>query len=126
MTPAVSFPGATARRTVLQVLFPGNGAAFYELGVKEPRSSSLCAWRQRKYAAASGGWLERQGIFGLVSTWSTRGGGRPRSIDGTDQVESRFVAARDDAGLDYGEAVADARIRSERGEPIAWLPRSGG
>lgn len=77
--------------------------------------------------AAAGGWLERQGIFGLVSdavnAWREDG---QQSIDGIfDQVESRFVAAwEDDAGLmTYGEAVADVlEFGQSEGEPIGMAP----
>lgn len=103
---------------------------FYELGVKELNGHLLYALGDSEYAAA-GGWLERQGIFGLVSdavnAWREDG---QQSIDGIfDQVESRFVAAwEDDAGLmTYGEAVADVlEFGQSEGEPIGMAPRSGG
>lgn len=86
----------------------------------------LYALGDSEYAAA-GGWLERQGIFGLVSdavnAWREDG---QQSIDGIfDQVESRFVAAwEDDAGLmTYGEAVADVlEFGQSEGEPIGMAP----
>lgn len=99
---------------------------FYELGVKELNGHLLYALGDSEYAAA-GGWLERQGIFGLVSdavnAWREDG---QQSIDGIfDQVESRFVAAwEDDAGLmTYGEAVADVlEFGQSEGEPIGMAP----
>lgn len=100
--------------------------SFYELGVKELNGHLLYALGDSEYAAA-GGWLERQGIFGLVSdavnAWREDG---QQSIDGIfDQVESRFVAAwEDDAGLmTYGEAVADVlEFGQSEGEPIGMAP----
>ncbi|HEV7579758.1 MAG TPA: isocitrate lyase ICL2 [Mycobacterium sp.] len=83
---------------------------FYELGVKELNGHLLYALADGEYTLANG-WLERQGIFGVVSdavnAWREDG---QKSIDDLfDQVESRFVAAwEDDAGLmTYGEAVAE-------------------
>jgi isocitrate lyase len=83
---------------------------FYELGVKELNGHLLYALADGEYGLANG-WLERQGIFGVVSdavnAWREDG---QKSIDDLfDQVESRFVAAwEDDAGLmTYGEAVAE-------------------
>ena len=73
---------------------------FYELGVKELNGHLLYALADGEYAIANA-WLDRQGIFGLVSdavnTWRDNG---QNSIDDLfDQVESRFVAAwEDDAG----------------------------
>lgn len=95
-------------------------------GVKELNGHLLYALGDSEYAAA-GGWLERQGIFGLVSdavnAWREDG---QQSIDGIfDQVESRFVAAwEDDAGLmTYGEAVADVlEFGQSEGEPIGMAP----
>src|SRR5258708_6118615 len=83
---------------------------FYELGVKELNGHLLYALADGEYGLANG-WLERQGIFGVVSdavnAWREDG---QKSIDDLfDQVESRFVSAwEDDAGLmTYGEAVAE-------------------
>lgn len=106
--------------------FPAMVRRFYELGVKELNGHLLYALGDSEYAAA-GGWLERQGIFGLVSdavnAWREDG---QQSIDGIfDQVESRFVAAwEDDAGLmTYGEAVADVlEFGQSEGEPIGMAP----
>jgi isocitrate/methylisocitrate lyase len=94
---------------------------FYELGVKDLNGHLLYALPEGEYAAATG-WLERQGIQGVISdavnTWRENG---QKSIDDLfDQVESRFVAAwEDDAGLmTYGEAVADVlEFQANEGEP---------
>ncbi len=83
---------------------------FYELGVKELNGHLLYALADGEYAFANA-WLEREGILGLVSdavnTWRENGKG---SIDDLfDQVESRFVAAWEDAAgvMTYGDAVAE-------------------
>ena len=94
---------------------------FYELGVKDLNGHLLYALPEGEYAAATG-WLERQGIQGVISdavnAWRENG---QKSIDDLfDQVESRFVAAwEDDAGLmTYGEAVADVlAFQANEGEP---------
>jgi isocitrate lyase len=96
---------------------------FHEQGVKDLNGHLLYALPDGEYAAA-GAWLERQGIFGLVTdavnAWRDDSG--QQSVDDLfDQVESRFVAAwEDDAGLmTYGEAVADVLEFSENdGEQV--------
>jgi isocitrate lyase len=99
---------------------------FYELGVKELNGHLLYALSDGEYALA-GGWLERQGVMGVISdavnAWRENG---EKSIDDLfDQVESRFVAAwEDDSGLmTYGEAVAEVLEFSEsEDEPVAMSP----
>ncbi|OBI94284.1 isocitrate lyase ICL2 [Mycobacterium sp. 1245805.9] len=100
---------------------------FYELGVKELNGHLLYAMSDAEYANATG-WLERQGIQGVISdavnTWRENG---KESIDDLfDQVESRFVAAwEDDAGLmTYAEAVAEVLAfgESEEEEPKGMRP----
>jgi isocitrate lyase len=99
---------------------------FYEQGVKDLNGHLLYALPDGEYAAA-GAWLERQGIFGLVSdavnSWRED---HQQSIDDLfDQVESRFVAAwEDDAGLmTYGEAVAEVlEFNESDGEPVDMSP----
>ena len=94
---------------------------FYELGVKELNGHLLYSLPEGEYAAANL-WLERQGIFDLVSeaaaAWQKDG---EQSLDTLfDDVESRFVAAWEaDAGLEtYGEAVAELlEFRESEGEP---------
>src|SRR6201997_1387887 len=79
---------------------------FYEQGVKEINGHLLYSLPEGEYATATT-WLDRQGIWDLVSVavnaWRENGN---HSIDDLfDQVESRFVAAwEDDSGLmTYGE-----------------------
>jgi isocitrate lyase len=99
---------------------------FHELGVKELNGHLLYALPDGEYAAA-GAWLDRQGIWDLVSvavnSWREN---RHQSIDDLfDQVESRFVAAwEDDSGLmTYGEAVAEVlKFDESEGEPVAMSP----
>ncbi len=99
---------------------------FYELGVKDLNGHMLYAMSDAEYAAATG-WLERQGIQGLISdavnAWRENG---ENSIDDLfDQVESRFVAAwEDDAGLmTYGEAVSEVlQFGESEGEPVDMSP----
>jgi len=99
---------------------------FYELGVKDLNGHMLYAMSDAEYAAATG-WLERQGIQGLISdavnAWRENS---ENSIDDLfDQVESRFVAAwEDDAGLmTYGEAVAEVlQFGESEGEPVNMSP----
>ncbi|HEY2504425.1 MAG TPA: isocitrate lyase ICL2 [Mycobacterium sp.] len=99
---------------------------FCELGVKELNGHLLYALPEGEYTAATA-WLDRQGIWDLVSVavnaWRENGN---QSIDDLfDQVESRFVAAwEDDAGLiTYGEAVADVLAFDEsEGEPTDMSP----
>src|ERR1700742_2935826 len=100
---------------------------FYEQGVKDLNGHLLYALPDGEYAAA-GAWLERQGIFGLVSdavnAW--REDSSQQSVDDLfDQVESRFVAAwEDDAGLmTYSDAVADVLALGEsEDEPASMSP----
>jgi isocitrate lyase len=99
---------------------------FYELGVKELNGHLLYALSDGEYTLA-GGWLERQGIMGVISDavngWRENG---EKSIDDLfDQVESRFVAAwEDDSGLmTYGEAVAEVlEFGESEDEPLAMSP----
>jgi isocitrate lyase len=99
---------------------------FYELGVKELNGHLLYALADGEFGIANG-WLERQGILGLVSeavnTWRENGND---SIDDLfDQVESRFIAAwEDDAGLmTYSDAVAEVLSFGEsEEEPASMSP----
>jgi isocitrate lyase len=95
---------------------------FYESGVKDLNGHLLYALPEGEYVAASA-WLERQGIFSVVSEAVNAWQDNPhQSVDDLfDQAESRFVAAwEDDAGLmTYGEAVADVlEFASSEGEPV--------
>ncbi len=103
-----SFFRDQARRTVLQVLLLAMVRRF-TTKAKELNGHLLYALGDSEHAAA-GGWLERQGIFGLPD----------RRI--FDQVESRSEAAwEDDAGLmTYGEAVATcSNSRLSEANPLA-------
>ncbi|KAA1249636.1 isocitrate lyase family protein [Mycobacterium simiae] len=99
---------------------------FYDLGVKELNGHLLYTLSEDEYAVANG-WLDRQGILGLISdavnSWRDNG---QRSIDDLfDQVESQFVAAwENDAGLmTYGEAVAEVlQFGESEGEPVGMSP----
>jgi isocitrate lyase len=98
---------------------------FYELGVKGLNGHLLYALADGEYGIASG-WLERQGILGLVSdavnTWRD---GKDTIDDLFDQVESRFVAAwEDDAGLmTYSDAVAEVlAFGVSEDEPASMSP----
>lgn len=112
-------------RTVT-ITHPGSGHTTADLVVVAPATGHADG-PTVVFTGAAGGWLERQGIFGLVSdavnAWREDG---QQSIDGIfDQVESRFVAAwEDDAGLmTYGEAVADVlEFGQSEGEPIGMAP----
>jgi isocitrate lyase len=99
---------------------------FNELGVKELNGHLLYALADGEYGIANG-WLERQGILGLVSeavnTW--RENGKDSIDDLFDQVESRFIAAwEDDAGLmTYSDAVAEVLSFGEsEEEPASMSP----
>jgi isocitrate lyase len=99
---------------------------FNELGVKELNGHLLYALADGEYGLANG-WLERQGILGLVSeavnTW--RENGKDSIDDLFDQVESRFIAAwEDDAGLmTYSDAVAEVLSFGEsEDEPASMSP----
>jgi isocitrate lyase len=97
---------------------------FNELGVKELNGHLLYALADGEYGLANG-WLERQGILGLVSeavnTW--RENGKDSIDDLFDQVESRFIAAwEDDAGLmTYSDAVAEVLSFGESEEDPASM-----
>ena len=99
---------------------------FYELGVKELNGHLLYALADGEYGIANA-WLERQGIFGVISdavnTW--RDNGEDSIDDLFDQVESRFVAAwEDDAGLmPYSDAVAEVlEFSISEGEQVSMSP----
>ncbi len=99
---------------------------FYELGVKELNGHLLYALAEGEYAFANA-WLERQGILGLVSdavnTW--RENGKDSIDDLFDQVESRFVAAWEDAAgvMTYSDAVAEVlAFGVSEGEPASMSP----
>src|ERR1700742_1402485 len=100
---------------------------FYEQGIKDLNGHLLYALPEGEYASA-GAWLERQGIFGLVSDAVNSWREDPhQSVDDLfDQVESRFVAAwEDDAGLmTYSDAVAEVLAfgASEDDEPPSMSP----
>jgi isocitrate lyase len=93
---------------------------FYDSGVTELNGHLLYALPEGEYATATG-WLERQGILGLIAeaaaSWEQD---RNQSLDALfDKVESRFVQAwQDDAGLEtYAEAVAELlEFREREGE----------
>lgn len=99
---------------------------FFDSGVEEINGHLLYALSDEEYAAANA-WLERQGILTLVadaiSKWRDNG---QQSIDDVyDEVESRFVAAWEDAAgvMTYGEAVAEKlEFGESEGEPSGMSP----
>ncbi|MHA7653599.1 isocitrate lyase ICL2 [Mycobacterium sp. ML4] len=99
---------------------------FYDSGVEEINGHLLYALGDAEYAAANA-WLERQGILQLVadaiSKWRDD---EQLSIDDVyDEVESRFVAAWEDAAgvMTYGEAVAEKlEFGESEGEPSGMSP----
>ncbi|RUP00974.1 MAG: isocitrate lyase family protein [Mycobacterium sp.] len=99
---------------------------FYDSGVEEINGHLLYALSDGEYAAANA-WLERNGILDLVaeaiSKWRDSG---ELSIDDVyDEVESRFVAAWEDAAgvMTYGEAVAEKlEFGESEGEPSGMSP----
>ncbi len=99
---------------------------FYDQGVEEINGHLLYALGDGEYAAADA-WLERQGIFDLVTEainkW--RDSGELTIDDVYDEVESRFVAAWEDAAgvMTYGEAVAEKlEFGESEGEPSGMSP----
>ncbi len=99
---------------------------FYDPGVEEINGHLLYALSDGEYAAATA-WLERQGILDLVadaiSKWRDNG---ELSIDDVyDEVESRFVAAWEDAAgvMTYAQAVAEKlEFGESEGEPSGMSP----
>lgn len=99
---------------------------FFDSGVEEINGHLLYALSDEEYAAANA-WLERQGILTLVADaigkWRDNG---QQSIDDVyDEVESRFVAAWEDAAgvMTYGEAVAEKlEFGESEGEPSGMSP----
>lgn len=99
---------------------------FYDQGVEEINGHLLYALSDAEYAAANA-WLERQGILDLVTDainkWRDSG---DLSIDDVyDEVESKFVAAWEDAAgvMTYGDAVAEKlEFGESEGEPSGMSP----
>ncbi|WP_205873091.1 isocitrate lyase ICL2 [Mycobacterium camsae] len=99
---------------------------FYDQGVEEINGHLLYALSDGEYAAANA-WLERQGILDLVTEainkWRDSA---DLSIDDVyDEVESKFVAAWEDAAgvMTYGEAVAEKlEFGESEGEPSGMRP----
>ncbi|KQH75325.1 MULTISPECIES: isocitrate lyase ICL2 [Mycobacterium] len=99
---------------------------FYDSGVEEINGHLLYALSDGEYAAANA-WLDRQGILDLVADainkWRDSG---DLSIDDVyDEVESKFVAAWEDAAgvMTYGEAVAEKlEFGESEGEPSGMSP----
>lgn len=99
---------------------------FYDSGVEEINGHLLYALSDGEYEAANA-WLERQGILDLVAEainkWRDSA---DLSIDGVyDEVESKFVAAWEDAAgvMTYGEAVAEKlEFGESEGEPSGMSP----
>ncbi len=99
---------------------------FYDSGVEEINGHLLYALSDGEYAAANA-WLERQGILDLVTDainkWRDSA---DLSIDDVyDEVESKFVAAWEDAAgvMTYGEAVAEKlEFGESEGEPSGMSP----
>lgn len=99
---------------------------FYDSGVEEINGHLLYALSDGEYEAANA-WLERQGILDLVAEainkWRDSA---DLSIDDVyDEVESKFVAAWEDAAgvMTYGEAVAEKlEFGESEGEPSGMSP----
>lgn len=99
---------------------------FYDSGVEEINGHLLYALSDGEYAAANA-WLERQGILDLVTDainkW--RDSADVSIDDAYDEVESKFVAAWEDAAgvMTYGEAVAEKlEFGESEGEPSGMSP----
>ncbi|MFV8315381.1 isocitrate lyase ICL2 [Mycobacterium sp. 23] len=99
---------------------------FYDSGVEEINGHLLYALSDGEYAAANA-WLERQGILDLVTDainkW--RDSADLSIDDAYDEVESKFVAAWEDAAgvMTYGEAVAEKlEFGESEGEPSGMSP----
>ena len=100
---------------------------FYDQGVEEINGHLLYALGDAEYAAANA-WLERQGIADLVTEainkW--RDSAELSVDDVYDEVESRFVAAWEDAAgvMTYGDAVAEKlEFGESEGEPSGMSPK---
>lgn len=99
---------------------------FYDQGVEEINGHLLYALSDAEYAAANA-WLERQGILELVTEAINKWRDSAElSIDDVyDEVESRFVAAWEDAAgvMTYGDAVAEKlEFGESEGEPSGMSP----
>ncbi len=100
---------------------------FYDQGVEEINGHLLYALSDGEYAAANA-WLERQGILELVTEAINKWRDSAElSIDDVyDEVESRFVAAWEDAAgvMTYGDAVAEKlEFGVSEGEPTGMSPQ---
>lgn len=99
---------------------------FYDSGVEEINGHLLYALSDGEYEAANA-WLERQGILDLVAEAINKWRDSAElSIDDVyDEVESKFVAAWEDAAgvMTYGEAVAEKlEFGESEGEPSGMSP----